>query len=73
MLVLCKCICMLIHMFVNEYKLCRKGVDAQIPRFDKSLEEFYSICDQIELQLVNIYMCKECTFLKLLFISENIH
>lgn len=34
----------------------RKGVDLQIPRFDKNLEEFYSICDQIELHLVkNIY------------------
>ncbi|XP_065160653.1 mediator of RNA polymerase II transcription subunit 29 [Atheta coriaria] len=28
-----------------------KGVDGQIPRFDKNLEEFYSLCDQIELHL----------------------
>lgn len=32
----------------------RKGVDNQIPPFDKNLEEFYSICDQIELHLVRI-------------------
>lgn len=32
----------------------RKGVDNNTtpPRFDKHLEEFYSICDQIELHLV---------------------
>lgn len=32
----------------------RKGVvDIPVLRFDKSLEEFYSICDQIELHLVS--------------------
>lgn len=34
----------------------RKTVDVQMPRFDKHLEEFYSICDQIELHLVSILM-----------------
>lgn len=34
-----------------------KGVDAQIPRFDKCLEEFYSICDQIELHLKTSIKC----------------
>lgn len=32
----------------------RKSVDMPPPpRFDKSMEEFYSICDQIELHLVS--------------------
>ncbi|KAF6207691.1 hypothetical protein GE061_016139 [Apolygus lucorum] len=30
-----------------------KNIDILPPRFDKSLEEFYSICDQIELHLVS--------------------
>jgi signal recognition particle GTPase len=30
---------------------CMKNVETQMPRFDKSLEEFYAICDQIELNL----------------------
>ena len=34
-----------------------KGVDAIIPRFDKNLEEFYSICDQIELHLRTSIEC----------------
>ncbi|KAK6631679.1 hypothetical protein RUM43_013743 [Polyplax serrata] len=34
-----------------------KGVDAVIPRFDKNLEEFYSICDQIELHLKTASEC----------------
>lgn len=29
----------------------RKGTETNVPRFDKQLEEFYSICDQIELNL----------------------
>lgn len=29
----------------------RKGTETSVPRFDKQLEEFYSICDQIELNL----------------------
>ncbi|KAL1138836.1 hypothetical protein AAG570_008898 [Ranatra chinensis] len=33
-----------------------KGVD-QLPRFDKSMEEFYSICDQIELHLKTSIEC----------------
>ncbi|KAG5887428.1 hypothetical protein JTB14_024627 [Gonioctena quinquepunctata] len=35
----------------------QKGVDVQIPRFDKNLEEFYSICDQIELHLKTSLKC----------------
>ncbi|KAJ8976911.1 hypothetical protein NQ317_014083 [Molorchus minor] len=35
----------------------QKGVDLQIPRFDKNLEEFYSICDQIELHLKTSIKC----------------
>lgn len=29
----------------------REGVDSQVPRFERHLEDFYSICDQIELHL----------------------
>lgn len=35
----------------------QKGVDMQLPRFDKNLEEFYSICDQIELHLKTSIKC----------------
>ncbi|CAH1171314.1 unnamed protein product [Phaedon cochleariae] len=35
----------------------QKGIDIQIPRFDKNLEEFYSICDQIELHLKTSLKC----------------
>lgn len=42
-----KNVCVIIHS---------KGVvDVPVLRFDKSLEEFYSICDQIELHLVRTY------------------
>ncbi|KAK9887016.1 hypothetical protein WA026_019943 [Henosepilachna vigintioctopunctata] len=34
-----------------------KGVEMQAPRFDKNLEEFYSICDQIELHLKTSVKC----------------
>ncbi|XP_044767027.1 mediator of RNA polymerase II transcription subunit 29 [Coccinella septempunctata] len=34
-----------------------KGVEVQAPRFDKNLEEFYSICDQIELHLKTSIKC----------------
>lgn len=39
------------------YIFYRKGVDGTIPRFDKNLEEFYSICDQIELHLRTSLEC----------------
>lgn len=32
----------------------RKSSDASLQRFDKSLEEFYAICDQVELCLVRL-------------------
>lgn len=36
----------------------RKQVDiSNVPRFDKHLEEFYSICDQIELHLTTAKKC----------------
>lgn len=36
----------------------RKQVDTNgIPRFDKHLEEFFSICDQFELHLVTAKKC----------------
>lgn len=35
----------------------RKGADINVPRFDKQLEEFYSICDQIELNLQAAIAC----------------
>lgn len=37
-----------------------KGIDNSNqtpPRFDKNLEEFYSICDQVELHLKTTIMC----------------
>ena len=37
--------------FVYNNVLHRKGTETNVPRFDKQLEEFYSICDQIELNL----------------------
>lgn len=39
-----------------------KGIDSsnqQPPRFDKHLEEFYSICDQIELHLKTSIQCMQ--------------
>lgn len=52
----------------------RKGVEQQAPRFDKNLEEFYSICDQIELHLVcpSPYQIFPFCFIENLF-SENLH
>ncbi|XP_022912210.1 mediator of RNA polymerase II transcription subunit 29 [Onthophagus taurus] len=35
----------------------QRGVDQQIPRFDKNLEEFYSLCDQIEQNLKTSIKC----------------
>ncbi|XP_077292001.1 mediator complex subunit intersex [Arctopsyche grandis] len=35
----------------------QKGVDNLVPRFDKNMEEFYSICDQIELHLKTSIAC----------------
>ncbi|XP_044728335.1 mediator of RNA polymerase II transcription subunit 29 [Chrysoperla carnea] len=35
----------------------QKGVDLPLPRFDKNLEEFYSVCDQIELHLKTSIKC----------------
>lgn len=40
-----------------KYIYSRKGVDGQIPRFDKCLEDFYSLCDQIELHLKTSIKC----------------
>jgi len=34
-----------------------KNMDLPPPRFDKSIEEFYSICDQIELHLKTSIEC----------------
>ncbi|XP_016124050.1 mediator of RNA polymerase II transcription subunit 29-like, partial [Sinocyclocheilus grahami] len=35
----------------------RKGNDAAVQRFDKSLEEFYALCDQLELCLRLAHEC----------------
>ena len=37
--------------------ISRKGSDINAQRFDKQLEEFYSICDQIELNLQAAISC----------------
>nr|CAQ14471.1 intersex-like (Drosophila) [Danio rerio] len=41
----------------NGLKTTEKGNDAAVQRFDKSLEEFYALCDQLELCLVKICCC----------------
>lgn len=40
----------------------RKGIDTPVPRFDKNFEEFFSLCDQMELHLVS--WCFSSVFLK---------
>lgn len=42
---------------LNLLKIClrRKIVDIPQVRFDKALEEFYAVCDQIEYHLVSNY------------------
>jgi mediator of RNA polymerase II transcription subunit 29 len=35
----------------SQFDSCQKTTSAAVQRFDKSLEEFYAICDQIELNL----------------------
>ena len=32
----------------------RSNIDAQLQKFEKSLEEFYSMCDQVEISLVSL-------------------
>lgn len=44
-------------MNILNANFCRKGVDVPVPRFDKNMEEFYSLCDQIELHLVSASLC----------------
>ncbi|XP_072933351.1 mediator of RNA polymerase II transcription subunit 29 [Epargyreus clarus] len=34
-----------------------KGIDNPVPRFDKNLEEFFSLCDQMELHLRTAVTC----------------
>uniref|UniRef100_A0AAZ3PAJ2 Mediator of RNA polymerase II transcription subunit 29 n=1 Tax=Oncorhynchus tshawytscha TaxID=74940 RepID=A0AAZ3PAJ2_ONCTS len=41
----------------STYTLTRKSSDASVQRFDKSLEEFYALCDQLELCLRLAYEC----------------
>jgi hypothetical protein len=45
------------QLIIFNVNFCRKGVDVPVPRFDKNMEEFYSICDQIELHLVSASLC----------------
>lgn len=42
-----------LELEMHNFPLCfRKSSDASVQRFDKSLEEFYALCDQLELCLV---------------------
>ncbi|XP_028920644.1 mediator of RNA polymerase II transcription subunit 29 isoform X1 [Ornithorhynchus anatinus] len=41
---------------------CRKSSDGALQRFDKSLEEFYALCDQLELCLRLAYECLSQSF-----------
>lgn len=48
------------YQFLNLIYFFSKQVDSNaIPRFDKHLEEFFSICDQIELHLMTAKKCMQ--------------
>lgn len=57
-----QCVCCCVLWF-------SKSSDATVQRFDKSLEEFYALCDQLELCLVRLkytvkYMLKYTQVIK---------
>ena len=51
----------------------RSNIDAQLQKFEKSLEEFYSMCDQVEISLVSLESGKTVLFLNLNVIISNMH
>ncbi|XP_063548710.1 mediator of RNA polymerase II transcription subunit 29 [Cydia strobilella] len=49
----------ILHQNHNIDSNSQKGIDAPVPRFDKNLEEFFSLCDQMELHLRTAITCIE--------------
>ncbi|XP_075984909.1 mediator complex subunit intersex [Anticarsia gemmatalis] len=47
----------ILHQNHNVDSNSQKGIDNPVPRFDKNLEEFFSICDQMELHLRTAITC----------------
>ncbi|KAJ8709213.1 hypothetical protein PYW07_009039 [Mythimna separata] len=47
----------ILHQNHNIDSNSQKGIDNPVPRFDKNLEEFFSICDQMELHLRTAITC----------------
>ncbi|XP_041982975.1 mediator of RNA polymerase II transcription subunit 29 [Aricia agestis] len=47
----------ILHQNQNIDANTQKGVDNPVPRFDKNLEEFFSLCDQMELHLRTATTC----------------
>ncbi|XP_026497585.1 mediator of RNA polymerase II transcription subunit 29 [Vanessa tameamea] len=47
----------ILHQNYNIDSNTQKGMDNPVPRFDKNLEEFFSLCDQMELHLRTAITC----------------
>ncbi|XP_034835747.1 mediator of RNA polymerase II transcription subunit 29 [Maniola hyperantus] len=47
----------ILHQNYNVDSNTQKGMDNPVPRFDKNLEEFFSLCDQMELHLRTAITC----------------
>ncbi|XP_023940227.1 mediator of RNA polymerase II transcription subunit 29 [Bicyclus anynana] len=47
----------ILHQNYNVDSSTQKGMDNPVPRFDKNLEEFFSLCDQMELHLRTAITC----------------
>ncbi|CAG9567950.1 unnamed protein product [Danaus chrysippus] len=47
----------ILHLNYNIDSNTQKGIDNPVPRFDKNLEEFFSLCDQMELHLRTAITC----------------
>lgn len=48
------CYIVLLVFFKMLHLYFRSNIDAQLQKFEKSLEEFYSMCDQVEISLVSL-------------------
>ncbi|CAG9112887.1 hypothetical protein JYU34_005243 [Plutella xylostella] len=46
-----------LHQNYNVDSVSQKGIENPVPRFDKNLEEFFSLCDQMELHLRTAITC----------------
>ncbi|XP_059051941.1 mediator of RNA polymerase II transcription subunit 29 [Achroia grisella] len=46
-----------LHQNHNMDSNSQKGIDNPVPRFDKNLEDFFSLCDQMELHLRTAITC----------------